>query len=67
MKNLFFLIAFALVIFYGCNKQETITTADNQQVTQSNVTIHSVNFDGDAIGSKVFTLESLNNRLVWRS
>lgn len=61
MKKLTFLIAFALVIFYGCNKQETNPAADNQQVNVSNVTIHSINFDGEPIGSTVFTLEEVNN------
>ena len=35
MKKLTFLIAFAIICFYGCNKQDSIPAADSQQVDNS--------------------------------
>ena len=45
MKKLTFLIAFALVFFYGCNKQETRPSGDNQQQQEPNAFV--LNFDGE--------------------
>ena len=61
MKKLTFLIAFAVVFMYGCNKQETSPALDNQQATVSNVTIQSINFEGEQIGSRVITIDAVNN------
>jgi len=61
MKRLTFLIAFAVVFIYGCNKEETSPSSANQQATVSNVTIHSINFEGELIGSKVITIDAANN------
>jgi hypothetical protein len=46
MKKLTFLLAFAFVFFYGCNKQESIKTAADQQFESSSVTIYAVDLDG---------------------
>ena len=61
MKRLTFLLAFSFVFFYGCNKQDSVPASDNQQVNQSNVTIHSINFEGEQIGSRVITIDAVNN------
>ena len=61
MKRLTILIAFAVVFIYGCNKEETSPSSDYQQSTASNVTIHSINFEGELIGSKVITIDAANS------
>jgi len=47
MKRLTFLLAFALIFFYGCNKQETNPAADNQQVGTSGASTWILNLEGE--------------------
>jgi hypothetical protein len=55
MKKLTFLIAFALVVFYGCNKQESHPSADNQQVEVPNALV--LHFEGENPVWELVTLE----------
>ena len=56
MKKLTFLIAFALVFFYGCNKQESIKTDDIQNIESSSITIYQFNIDGDHLNSTAVSI-----------
>jgi len=45
MKRFTFLVAIALVFFYGCNKEKTELTPNDQQVVKSGSTGYIVSFD----------------------
>lgn len=47
MKRLTLLMAFALILAYGCQKQETISTAANQQTEESGTSVWVFNSNSD--------------------
>lgn len=47
MKRFTFLLAFSFVFFYGCNKQETTPTADNQQVEATGISAYVLNLGSE--------------------
>ena len=58
------LMALAIVVLFGCAKEETTTaalSAENQQVEESTASIFRMNFDYPELGFEAVSLESLKS------
>lgn len=59
MKRLTFLLAFAFLFFYGCNKQETNPSAENQQMDATSVPTYVLNLNDE---NPVWELTTLSDQ-----